>query len=148
MNNDSSSDRQSRWNGARVAAAVFGVLLFAYSITFVVKVGAPMLMWALASATVATYLWWYALRGDANDTRQWMAAGRRAGVTLGIIGLVLGYIGPLIFMPDANQGPLFGIFGTGPAGFVLGSIAGVVLYARRRNRAAESRSSSRTSSRS
>lgn len=36
----------------------------------------------------------------------------RWGVILGLIG----FVGPLIFTPDANQGPLLGIFITGPIG--------------------------------
>jgi hypothetical protein len=43
---------------------------------------------------------------------------------IGAIGLIGGYVGPLIVTPGANQGPLLGIFITGPVGFVLGSIGG------------------------
>lgn len=43
---------------------------------------------------------------------------------LGGIGLVAGFVGPLIFAPQANQGPLLGIFITGPLGFVLGAMLG------------------------
>lgn len=35
----------------------------------------------------------------------------------------------MIFNPDANQGPLLGIFVTGPAGIILGSILGSMLGA-------------------
>lgn len=44
---------------------------------------------------------------------------------LGGIGFCGGFIGPLIFTPDANQGPLLGIFITGPAGFALGGVGGL-----------------------
>lgn len=40
------------------------------------------------------------------------------------IGFVGGFFGPMIFAPDANQGPMLGIFITVPLGFVLGAIAG------------------------
>jgi hypothetical protein len=49
---------------------------------------------------------------------------------LGIIGFVGGFVGPLIFTPDANQGPLLGIFITGPLGFVVGLIVGLALSLR------------------
>ena len=45
---------------------------------------------------------------------------------LGGIGFAGGFFGPIIFAPDANQGPLLGIFITGPIGFVAGGILGAV----------------------
>ncbi|RWX63134.1 hypothetical protein EN780_24645 [Mesorhizobium sp. M4B.F.Ca.ET.089.01.1.1] len=62
---------------------------------------------------------------------QWL--GRRGepmlkwGAILGVIGFLGGFVGPVIFTPEANQGPLLGIFVTGPLGFVLGLIVGFVL---------------------
>ena len=55
----------------------------------------------------------------------------RWGVILGVIGFVGGFVGPLIFTPEANQGPLLGIFITGPLGFVLGLVVGLMLSLRR-----------------
>jgi hypothetical protein len=48
------------------------------------------------------------------------------GIITGLICFLIGFVGPIIFMPEANQGPLLGIFITGPLGFVLGIILGVV----------------------
>lgn len=48
------------------------------------------------------------------------------GILLGAIGFSIGFFGPIIFMPTSNQGPLLGIFFTGPIGFVLGLIAGAL----------------------
>lgn len=45
---------------------------------------------------------------------------------LGGIGFVVGFVGPIILTPDANQGPMLGIFITGPLGFVVGLGIGVV----------------------
>jgi hypothetical protein len=39
---------------------------------------------------------------------------------LGGFGFFAGFVGPMILAPDANQGPLLGIFYTGPIGFVAG----------------------------
>ena len=50
----------------------------------------------------------------------------RGGCLLGLIGFCAGFFGPMIFMPDANQGPMFGIFISGPGGFVLGLLGGAV----------------------
>jgi hypothetical protein len=49
-------------------------------------------------------------------------------VLLGAVGFVGGFFGPLIFAPDANQGPLLGIFITGPLGVVLGAVGGGVRW--------------------
>lgn len=55
-----------------------------------------------------------------------MKAMFRWVVALGITGLLCGYVGPIVFDPDANQGPLLGIFITGPAGAVAGLVLGVL----------------------
>jgi len=41
---------------------------------------------------------------------------------LGGIGFAVGFFGPMIFEPEANQGPMVGIFITGPGGALLGLI--------------------------
>jgi hypothetical protein len=46
---------------------------------------------------------------------------------VGAIGFVVGYFGPLIFYPGSNQGPLLGIFLTGPLGFVGGGFFGALV---------------------
>ena len=48
-------------------------------------------------------------------------------IILGGIGFVAGFVGPIIFTPEANQGPLLGIFITGPLGFILGAVLGAVV---------------------
>lgn len=45
---------------------------------------------------------------------------------VGLVGFVAGFFLPLILSPDANQGPLLGIFITGPGGAVLGFAVGAV----------------------
>jgi hypothetical protein len=49
------------------------------------------------------------------------------GGILGAFGFLAGFVGPVIFTPEANQGPLLGIFITGPLGFMLGLVVGFVL---------------------
>ena len=53
------------------------------------------------------------------------AAMRPALIACGI-GFAGGFFGPMIFAPGANQGPMLGIFITGPIGFLLGLIYGVI----------------------
>jgi hypothetical protein len=47
-------------------------------------------------------------------------------LVVGAVGFVGGFFGPMIFAPEANQGPLLGLFITGPLGFVLGGVGGFV----------------------
>ncbi len=53
---------------------------------------------------------------------------------LGAVGFALGFFGPMILAPGANQGPLLGIFITGPGGFLLGLAWGLWRALRRRRR--------------
>ena len=60
-----------------------------------------------------------------------MSSAMRSGCLLGTIGFAGGFFGPLIFTPEANQGPLLGIFITGPLGFIAGAIGGALVAAYR-----------------
>jgi hypothetical protein len=67
------------------------------------------------------------------STLRWIAA-------LGATGFACGFFGPIALAPDANQGPLLGIFITGPGGVLLGLVLGLLtrllpLSARQRWRA-------------
>ena len=60
---------------------------------------------------------------------RWRLAARRAltpALVVGGIGFAAGFFGPMVFAPGANQGPLLGIFITGPGGFLLGLVYGVL----------------------
>ena len=63
------------------------------------------------------------LLGGCESRMNILASILRWGALLGGIGFLIGFVGPVIFFPEANQGPLLGIFITGPGGFVLGLLA-------------------------
>ncbi|HEU4334619.1 MAG TPA: hypothetical protein VFT32_09015 [Candidatus Eisenbacteria bacterium] len=86
-----------------------------------------------AGLTMALFCWWFALRGHLSESRVRMRYGVIGGVVLGGIAFAAGFIGPIVFAPDANQGPLLGIFITGPFGFAGGSALGA-LYGHLRSR--------------
>jgi hypothetical protein len=46
---------------------------------------------------------------------------------VGGVGFLIGFVGPLLLEPDSPQGPLLGIFITGPLGAVAGAIIGVLI---------------------
>jgi hypothetical protein len=58
----------------------------------------------------------------------------KGGCLIGGIGFLAGFLGPMLLVPDANQGPMLGIFITGPLGFLLGLFSGGLLALIRRFR--------------
>ncbi|HMN86755.1 MAG TPA: hypothetical protein PKA74_12295 [Bauldia sp.] len=63
-----------------------------------------------------------------------LASMGRWALILGAIGFVGGYVGPMVVTPEANQGPLLGIFITGPGGALLGALIGLIAGFLRRSR--------------
>ena len=57
----------------------------------------------------------------------WFVHALLGSSILGGIGFIGGFFGPMIFKPEANQGPLLGIFITGPLGAILGGIGGALV---------------------
>jgi hypothetical protein len=55
------------------------------------------------------------------------------GLTVGGVAFLVGFIGPMI-LGGGNQGPLLGIFYTGPIGTVVGLVWGLLRAAHRRPR--------------
>jgi uncharacterized membrane protein YeaQ/YmgE (transglycosylase-associated protein family) len=49
---------------------------------------------------------------------------------LGGTGFLCGFVGPILLNPGANQGPLLGLFITGPGGAALGALLGSLLGGR------------------
>jgi hypothetical protein len=47
-------------------------------------------------------------------------------VIVGGVAFAAGFFGPILFTPHANQGPLLGIFFTGPLGSLAGTIIGLL----------------------
>lgn len=57
----------------------------------------------------------------------WFVHALLGASILGGIGFIGGFFGPMILKPDANLGPLLGIFITGPLGAVFGGIGGALV---------------------
>lgn len=114
-----------------VAPAIY---LFAYwlSVAFIAWPPTHLTHHAVAAASAFAVSWYVAT--TPNSLVGCVCTG--AFVT-GTIGFVGGFFGPLILMPGTNQGPLLGIFITGPLGLLLGGVGGFVhwLSVRRGSRA-------------
>ena len=88
----------------------------------------------LCALLVARYIW-----GHSTSTpRDLLSSVVLGGLVTGVVGFAAGFFGPIIFAPGANQGPLLGIFITGPLGVLLGAVGGGIYWMTRGNRAAES----------
>ena len=106
--------------------AVFILYLFIYwKIIFKMpaarNVGLPPNVISLLIAIFIGILLWKQIGSISNSLPAYIIAG---GVIIGIISFILGFFGPMILMPDNNLGPVIGIIGTGPLGFVVGLFAG------------------------
>jgi hypothetical protein len=114
------------WMGsALLSALVPGKFPFTFGLAFLLS--------ALLSVVVGRQVW----VGSAA-----LVGGRAPGLlgsivtgaaVVGGIGFVAGFFGPLLIAPGANQGPLLGLFFTGPLGIVAGAIGGAVYALSRRN---------------
>lgn len=104
-----------------VASLFFPLFAFGAPEAFRISIG-------LACAALVTVPVWRASANPAPGLGRSMLKG--AGL-LGGIGFIGGYVGPMILAPEANQGPLLGIFVTGPGGVVFGAIAGALWWNRR-----------------
>ena len=82
----------------------------------------------LAGASIlALFLVWFALRGHRPATRNAIRTGCLAGTVTGALGLAVGVLGPILLSPDSPQGPLLGIFVTGPVGAMIGTLVGTLV---------------------
>lgn len=84
----------------------------------------PMIVGGACSYFVGRFVWERSAEASIGLST---AVGLGAAIT-GAIGFCGGFFGPMILAPDANQGPMLGIFITGPLGFVLGAVGGAVWW--------------------
>jgi len=77
-------------------------------------------------ATFASLCLWFAFKGHNAVSRARMKCALIGGITVGGIAFLAGFVGPLIFTSESNQGPLLGIFVTGPIGFLVGNVLGAI----------------------
>ena len=96
----------------------FGLLLF--------EVGAPHFVAVVASiaagVAAARYVWVRSAIASGGFVKSTMMGA----LVTGALGFSAGFFGPMIFGPTANQGPLLGIFITGPLGLMLGGAGGAI----------------------
>ena len=128
MHMDESDIASGRRTGERILAGLIALPASAYACLMLLGLarGFDPLSATLGAvaATAALLAGWFALRGCLVESRRAMKRVILGGVILGGVGFIAGFVGPILLRPDANQGPLLGIFITGPLGFVVGAAAG------------------------
>ncbi len=77
---------------------------------------------------------WFVWRSSAAINPGIFRSVLNGALILGGLGFAAGFFGPIFLTPEANQGPLLGLFITGPLGFVVGGIGGFVLWLWRQRR--------------
>lgn len=118
---------------AVVSASYFFVywLPFAF-VPLEAREGVASLAALLCAVLAGRFLWRHT--GHPARPKGLLASMAIGALVLGGIGFCAGFFGPLLLAPEANQGPLLGLFITGPLGFVLGAIGGLVHWWRHRDR--------------
>lgn len=127
-------DTVSNWSWPkRIAVGVAAVMFLYVGLTVLnqVRTGFQALgtLFALVAGVIGLGSCWFAFFAHGPQGRRQVFFTLIGGGALGTIGFAGGFFGPLIFNPSANQGPLLGIFITGPLGFVIGSVVGFLIAA-------------------
>ena len=81
---------------------------------------------AVISYACAMAAGWYSWTRTASLNSSLTRSVGYWAMVIGAIGFIGGFFGPMVFAPDANQGPLLGILITGPVGVLIGGIGGLV----------------------
>src|SRR5271170_826125 len=74
----------------------------------------------LCGIAAAIYTWIV----SASASKDLVRCAVLTAFIVGGITFLAGFIGPIIFYPGSNQGPLLGFLFTGPIGFVAGALGG------------------------
>lgn len=106
----------------------FGLLLF--------EIGAPHLVAVVTSVAAAIAAARYVWLRSASVSGGFVRSMTMGALVTGACGFSAGFFGPMIFVPSANQGPLLGIFITGPLGLILGGAGGAIHWFARGRRTA------------
>lgn len=96
--------------------AVLGNLAFQILFMLLLPAAVPALLTyfaALGFAILAARLAWVKTASPVSGVLGYILVG---AIGTGAVGFAIGFFGPMIFVPESNQGPLLGILYTGPLG--------------------------------
>jgi hypothetical protein len=109
------------------AVVLLAVYFFSYWLLFVQlfpdsDLIAPNILALLTAAGAAFWIWRALGAAEAGI----LATAAAWAAIVGALGFCGGFFGPMILAPGANQGPLLGLFITGPLGFIGGGLCGLI----------------------
>ena len=85
---------------------------------------------AVFALPVGALAGWFVWKSTAGETVGIGLSVLGGALIVGGFGFAAGFIGPMVLVPEANQGPLLGLFITGPLSTVIGGIAGFAIWRR------------------
>lgn len=124
--------------GTRALALVFVVPATFYFVFWVSSlVSAPgTVPWVslIAATLCALLVAWYVWQRAKSSKPSVVSSALLGAILIGTIGFLAGFIGPMLSSSGA-QGPMLGIFVTGPAGIIVGAVLGAFFGLKRRREA-------------
>ncbi len=114
-----------------LAAAFFALLLVVVFIPLFTDITESTATWI--SIPVVILAGWFTWKFQGGDKIGVIPAIFTGAILIGGISFAVGFFGPMILVPGANQGPLLGILITGPIGLVVGAIAGFIYWLREKS---------------
>lgn len=82
----------------------------------------------IISLCIALFAGWFIWKKTANQVRGLVTVISISAMSVGSLGFIFGFFDPIIFVPESNQGPLLGLFITGPLGVLLGVFIGWIYW--------------------
>jgi hypothetical protein len=127
----------AQYRAARIVAGAFAAAFTLYGLWYGANLlphdgmagSVTLLPIPLFAFALATICGWFAVCGAHELHRQMILVTVGIGVAVGGVSFLIGFVGPMLWTPASNQGPLLGILITGPLGSTLGCIGGAVLAA-------------------
>ncbi len=115
-----------------VSLLMFLTVLFFISTILTITTSSPFWLSAALSLACASLAGWFAWKLVSGEKANTIIAVISGALILGGLCFIVGFLGPMAFAKDTNQGPLIGIFIAAPLGVVIGAISGYI-YASRQN---------------
>jgi hypothetical protein len=121
---------------AALAFIVFAsVFLFVYWVPFSLIENRVEWIASMGSLVVALAAAGFVWKATATQAGGFVRDVMYGALVVGGVGFAGGFFGPMILTPGANQGPLLGLFITGPLGAIVGAIGGFIYWLTRRGSA-------------
>ncbi len=122
---------EREWLPGRVLAGIFAIPSSVFALMILARYARGSFDWLsliilAASMALAFLCGWIAAAAHLPSSRKRIACALVGGAGIGGPSFAAGFFGPMFLSPESNQGPMLGIFITGPVGFTVGVVAGTI----------------------